>query len=127
MPRNRLFGRGDTASGALAKSPVCGKYSRRTGQPCKSLAVLGSTVCRMHGGSAPQVKKAAGDRLALMVDSLISEMYRIAISDKSSAVRVQAAKDLLDRAGLKPKERVEMASIQQFTLRISRDVDDSDA
>ncbi|MGC0144925.1 HGGxSTG domain-containing protein [Pseudactinotalea sp. Z1732] len=34
----------------------------RTGQRCRSAAILGATTCRMHGGSAPQVKAAAARR-----------------------------------------------------------------
>lgn len=37
----------------------CTAVSRRTGNPCRSYAVKGTTVCRKHGGSAPQIKKAA--------------------------------------------------------------------
>lgn len=37
----------------------CTAVSRRTGKPCGSYAVKGTTVCRKHGGSAPQIKKAA--------------------------------------------------------------------
>lgn len=37
----------------------CTAVSRRTGKPCGSYAVKGTVVCRKHGGSAPQIKKAA--------------------------------------------------------------------
>ena len=37
----------------------CTAVSRRTGNPCRSYAVKGTTVCRKHGGSAPQIKKVA--------------------------------------------------------------------
>lgn len=37
----------------------CTAVSRRTGNPCGSYAVKGAVVCRKHGGSAPQIKKAA--------------------------------------------------------------------
>lgn len=37
----------------------CSAVSRRTGEPCGSYAVKGALVCRKHGASAPQVKKAA--------------------------------------------------------------------
>lgn len=37
----------------------CTAVSRRTGNPCRSYAVKGTTVCRKHGGSAPQIKNAA--------------------------------------------------------------------
>jgi hypothetical protein len=37
---------------------------RRNGQQCGAYAVKGATVCRMHGGSAPQVRAAAMNRSA---------------------------------------------------------------
>lgn len=37
----------------------CTAVSRRTGKPCGSYAVKGAVVCRKHGASAPQIKKAA--------------------------------------------------------------------
>lgn len=35
------------------------------GRPCRNPPVKGAKVCRMHGGSAPQVKRAADRRVAL--------------------------------------------------------------
>lgn len=37
----------------------CVAHRRETGDQCKSPAILGSTVCPKHGGSAPQVRLAA--------------------------------------------------------------------
>ncbi len=37
---------------------------RRDGEPCTNRPMTGSTVCRMHGGSAPQVKAKAAERVA---------------------------------------------------------------
>ena len=39
------------------------KAHRRNGLPCKGSAIRGATVCRLHGGSAPQVRDAARRRL----------------------------------------------------------------
>jgi len=36
---------------------------RQDGQPCRAMAARGANVCRVHGGSAPQVKAAAKRRL----------------------------------------------------------------
>jgi len=42
----------------------CKAHSSRTGLPCKNFAIRGGVVCTMHGGAAPQVKRAAEYRLA---------------------------------------------------------------
>lgn len=69
---------------------------------------MGGTVCDVHGGRAPQVKRSAQERLAEMVDPLLTELFRIAQSGDSDAVRLAAIKDALDRAGYKPKDRVDV-------------------
>ena len=40
-------------------APRCGAKSKRSGQSCRSPAVKGSRVCRMHGarGGAPEGKR----------------------------------------------------------------------
>lgn len=45
--------------------PIRCSRSRKAGGACRGLAVKGTEppVCRMHGGGAPQVKKAARERL----------------------------------------------------------------
>lgn len=42
------------------------RCSARTsaGKPCRAWAIAGGTVCAVHGGRAPQVKRAAARRLA---------------------------------------------------------------
>lgn len=54
---------------------------------CKKEAILGSTVCRFHGGAAPQVKAAAERRLLLAditPERTLLEIARIAYSDVAS-------------------------------------------
>lgn len=80
---------------------------RKSGQPCSNWAIRGSNVCRMHGGGAPQVKRAAMVRLLLASDSLMAQLLLIAL-DKSepTPVRLAAIRDALDRAGLSAKEEL---------------------
>lgn len=42
----------------------CNGTSKQTGKPCQLFPVPGATVCRFHGGGAPQVRAAARRRLA---------------------------------------------------------------
>lgn len=42
----------------------CTAHSSRTGERCKKAALRGATVCRSHGGAAPQVREAAQHRAA---------------------------------------------------------------
>lgn len=45
--------------------PRCTGTAKRTGKQCMMPAIPGGTVCRKHGGSAPQVKAAANRRRLL--------------------------------------------------------------
>lgn len=63
----------------------------------------------MHGGGAPQVRQAARLRLAALVDPAINVLASLLKPSKRKIpenVRLAAAKDALDRNGLKPKDEV---------------------
>lgn len=64
----------------------CGRKTR-SGKPCKNRPVTGATVCRMHGGSAPQVRKAA------LVRATVDEARRMAAR---AGVDVHPVDHLLD-------------------------------
>jgi hypothetical protein len=40
------------------------RAKRSNGEPCRGAAIRGADVCRMHGGAAPQVRRAAAARAA---------------------------------------------------------------
>jgi hypothetical protein len=68
-------------------SQRCSAHNKRNGAPCKNWAILGGDVCRSHGGGAPQVKKKARERLALVhitPERTLLEIARIAYSDVAS-------------------------------------------
>ena len=44
--------------------PKCGRTTSQGGQPCKDWAMKGQEVCRRHGGSSPQARAKAKQRLA---------------------------------------------------------------
>jgi hypothetical protein len=46
-------------------NPQCTATAKQTGERCRRTAQPGTTVCRHHGGRAPQVQRAAKRRLAL--------------------------------------------------------------
>lgn len=65
----------------------CTATSQRSGVQCKKAAILGGNVCPTHGGSAPQVREKARQRLALAhitPDRTLLEIARIAYSDVAS-------------------------------------------
>lgn len=83
----------------MSDKVVCGRKTR-AGTPCKKPPIKGATVCRLHGGAAPQVKRAAKLRLLELVDPAIATVARIMATSDSDAVRLKAAETILDRGGL---------------------------
>ena len=82
---------------------------RQDGNPCTAYAIKGGSVCRVHGGSAPQVRAAALRRLLEAVDPAAGELIRIGLHAKQEAVRVQAIKELFARAGFGEPDKVEIS------------------
>lgn len=69
----------------MAKIPYvrCKAKSSRTGEPCKRPPIRGAVVCTTHGGSSPQVKRKAAERLADLIDPdrALREAAALAYSD----------------------------------------------
>lgn len=81
---------------------------RSNGQPCRGQAIRGARVCRVHGGSAPQVIEAARRRLLALIDpalGVLAQAVRVRSKATSklwepSAQEIAAAREVLNRAGL---------------------------
>lgn len=84
----------------------CKAKSKRSGKRCKRDVIRGGTVCAMHGGKAPQVIAKAKIRLAALVDPAITRLEKVIKKSKHEPSAVAAAKDILDRVGLKPTDKV---------------------
>lgn len=55
------------ALGLLPARDKCAGHNR-FGEPCGNYPIEGGVVCRSHGGSAPQVKRKAEERIAMAKD-----------------------------------------------------------
>lgn len=77
------------------------RATTRQGPQCTNPPVNGAVVCRMHGGSAPQVQNAARRRLLAAADPAAAKLVELVNSD-DEAVALRAATALLDRAGNGP-------------------------
>ena len=86
----------------------CKAKSKQSQQRCKRHAIAGGTVCAIHGGKASQVIAAARLRLAALVDPAIARLEKVIKDPEHEASAVRAAKDVLDRAGLKPTDTLKI-------------------
>ncbi len=85
----------------------CTAMSHRSGQRCRKSAIKGGTVCATHGGSAPQVRLKARQRLDALV---LPAIEALAAAMKSGDVRaaLRAAAMVLDRAGFPAKSSMDL-------------------
>jgi hypothetical protein len=63
---------------------------------CKRQAIAGGSVCPVHGGSAPQVKKKAQARLLALVDPALAVVLFDLQNKKEPALARRASEDVLD-------------------------------
>ncbi|MCV7220098.1 hypothetical protein [Mycolicibacterium elephantis] len=85
------------------------------GERCRKFAIAGSTVCRTHGGSTRHVVNKARVRVEMASNRLMGKLIEVAFDDtKPAAVQLDAIKDSLNRAGLKPREQLEVGSIKPY-------------
>lgn len=76
------------------------KATRRDGELCKSPAVHGMKVCRMHGAGHPGAKMKARLKLIELIDPAISTLAKEMVQAEKSVDRQRAANSILDRAGV---------------------------
>lgn len=85
----------------------CTARYKSDGLQCRTEAAPGTSVCNKHGALAPQVVNAAAVRIQMTADDAVKFMRRV-LEDPNAADRdkVTVAKDLLDRAGLQPTNKL---------------------
>lgn len=70
--------------------------TNRHGNPCGLPPIRGGTVCHKHGGSAPQVVRAAKLRAQLASDTVMGRLINIALTSQDERAAIVAAKEVLD-------------------------------
>lgn len=126
-------------SGAMDPARRCTAKAKSTGERCKRRPIIGGTVCKVHGGGAPQVKAAARARLAGAVDPAISVLIQMVTSEVEvvfddegrphevgprHADRIRASEAILDRAGYPKRTEVDLTDSRErivAQLRALRD------
>jgi hypothetical protein len=78
--------------------PKC-RAHKKDGTPCGRWPMRGSNVCPKHGGTAPQVRRKAQERIIAAADLAAARLIEF-MNDKKVPynVRLAATRDLLDRS-----------------------------
>lgn len=113
-------------AGPMDDPDRCTATASSTGERCKQPAIPGGNVCRFHGGSAPQVKAKAQERLDRMADSTTAEMesvlddlmdvYERAPPEDRPQIAAELRKNwklILDRTGHGPSEKREHEDVTE--------------
>lgn len=85
---------------------------KRNGDRCGQPAINGTTVCRSHGGTAPQIKAAAKARLEMAADRMAAQLLRLGTEAESENVQLSATNSALDRAGITKPTQVELGPME---------------
>lgn len=114
----------ELASKAGVKAPrrQCTAKSKQSGLRCKRAPIIGGTVCKMHGGGAPQVQKSAR---AFLAEQIMPSITRLATErDKApkASDRIRAATNLLDRGGFGPRVTVELDDARSMLIERLREM-----
>ena len=95
----------------------CKARSSRTKKPCERWAMKGQTVCMTHGGKTPQALARAEQMVELAELKLrglavlgAETLEDLVANADSEAVRLAAARDLVDRSVGKATERIQLAA-----------------
>ena len=86
---------------------------KKDGQRCKKAAILGGTVCGTHGGSAPQVRNKARQRIMEAADPAAARMVEL-MASPDERISFAASKDLMDRAGYKAPTEISFVSDEKL-------------
>lgn len=87
---------------------------RKDGELCKSPAITGMKVCKMHGGSTKAAKRGAALRLAELVNPAIATLAREMANADKSADKQRAANSILDRAGYGRHQVIEASDSREI-------------
>lgn len=101
-----------TTRNTKARCTATTKHGPNAGKRCKQAAINGGTVCVKHGGSAPQVRAKATQRLMAMVMPALAELDKILRKKGTSDTdRLRAIREVLSRTGFSEAQIVALTPV----------------
>jgi hypothetical protein len=91
-----------------APDPMAGKCTatNRKGNRCTQPHIPGGTVCRYHGGAAPQVQQKAMERLRALQTPAIDALAWLLTQREYPSAAMSASRDVLDRTEGKAQDNL---------------------
>jgi hypothetical protein len=114
-PRGALKAKADPIKATDPVKARCTAHNRQ-GRQCGKSPIAGGTVCRMHGGAAPQVKLAALERLKQYQDRAIDRLFNLIEQTDFPSTAMAGVKDVLDRTLGKAAEKVDVNVTGEIAL-----------
>jgi hypothetical protein len=74
----------------------------RRGQACGRWALRGAAVCVSHGAAAPQVRRRAAERMALLAPAALASLERLLEPSVDERLQLAAARLILSLAAATP-------------------------
>lgn len=122
-PRGALKAKPDPMAATDPKAASkrrCTAHSRTSGKQCGQPPIPGGTVCRFHGGAAPQVKLKAAERLVAYQDKAVDRLFELAEQTQFPSTAFAAVRDVLDRTMGKAAEKLDVSVTGEIALVPSR-------
>lgn len=79
--------------------------------------------CNLKSRFALEITVATRKAIIDAVPSALAQLKTLSLEAESESVRLQACKDVLDRAGLKPTDRVETITVEKSTIELRAELD----
>jgi hypothetical protein len=99
--------------------PQCTAKSKQKGVQCRQPAIRGGNVCRVHGGSAPQVRKKAEERIAALLYPAVHVLdMSMKGQKKRPDIALMAAKEVIELNGLKKAQKHELTGADGSPLSV---------
>ncbi len=100
----------------ISEAKQCTAHAKHSGKKCKFAAIPGGTVCRFHGGGAPQVQFKAEERLRALQPPAVRKLGHWIDQDEFPTVSLGACKDVLDRTMGRAGEVVQINQTVTITV-----------
>lgn len=96
----------------------------KPGERCPRPALLGTSVCKMHGGHIPAVRAAAATRIGMSLDDAVKRLQHMLDDPKVEARdKIKIIHDLLDRGDMAATSKVLVGVVTEDPIeRLFRDI-----